>query len=251
MKIGFKVTLFMVALNAVSVAAVGSLLVLRAWRNSEDLTGSLTMARARQASEAYSNFLSDHWSKVGILAAALERFELIPEDGRRDFIDGALRGALESSPYAAAVWSVWGPDALDGGDGARIGAPGTDAQGRFAPEHARGAGGALSAGARTGFAGEDFYLLPRARGERILTNPYFARLASEARSVATISAPVRNSAGEIAAVVGIDIDLAQLNELGQSVERVFPGTLTAAFSNDGSVVSHFDPERIGRSMMDT
>jgi len=251
MKIGFKITLLMVALSAASIGAVGIVLIFQAWGTAENLAGNLTRVRARQVGGELDSFLEKRWSMVSAAAAMMGEFESIPAAGRRAFLNNAVRSMAEADVFVANAWAIWRPDALEGDDRAWIGSPGTNDAGRFVAGYVRNTAGNITAHLRRDFENDDFYLLPQRLGRQILTNPYDRVLAGETRNVATISAPIRNSANTIVGVVGLDISLAQLNVIGQEIERVFQGTLTSAFSNNGTIVSHFFPERIGRNMRET
>jgi len=162
-----------------------------------------------------------------------------------------MRGIIEASPYISNAWTIWDVDVLEGNDAAWIGSPGTNDAGRFVAGYVRTLGGQIISHLRRDFDTDEFYLLPRRLNRQILTNPYSRELAGEHRTVSTISAPIRNSANQIVGVIGFDISLERLNEIGQNFERIFRGTLSAAFSNDGTIVSHFDTPRIGRNVLET
>jgi len=252
MKIGFKVTMLMVALNIISVGVIGSVLIVRAWDTSENLTGTLTLIRARQLGQEYVNFLENHWFKVYSAAAIMGEYESIPVAGRRVFLNNMVRNLVECSEFVANAWTIWDPNVLEGNDAAWIGSPGTDETGRFVAGYVRNKNMEIVTHLRRDFATDEFYLLPRRLNRQILANPYDRELAGEMRNVATISAPIRNpETKQIVGIVGLDISLARLNELGQDIERLFDGTLTAAFSNDGTIVSHFTPQNIGRNIVET
>jgi len=251
LKIRFKITLLMVVLNIVSIGVIGTVLITRAWGASESLAGMLTLVRARELGLKYVNFLENHWYKVDSVAAAMGQFESIPEEGRRVFLNRMVRGILESNPYIANAWTIWDPNVLEGNDAAWIGSPGTDEAGRFVAGYTRNLRGQIAMHLRRDFDTDEFYLLPRRLNRQILTNPYVRELAGESRSIATMSTPIRNSAGQIVGIFGIDLSLNQLNVIGQDFERVFEGTLAAAFSNDGTIVSHFMPQNIGRNIVET
>ena len=252
MKIGFKITLLMVALNIVSVGVIGTVLIFRAWGASENLAGMLTLVRARQLSQEYVTFLENHWYMVNSAAATMGEFESIPVAGRRVFFNNMVRRMIETGPFVANAWTIWDPNVLEGNDAAWIGSPGTDETGRFVAGYVRTISGEIVAHPRRDFDTDKFYLLPRTLNRQILTNPYDRELAGEVRNIATMSAPIRNpTTNQIIGIVGLDISLTRLNELGQDIERLFPGTLTSAFSNDGTVVSHIMPMNIGRNMLET
>jgi len=252
MKIGFKITVLMVALNIISVGVIGTVLIVRAWDTSENLAGTLTLIRARQLGQEYVNFLENHWFKVESAAAIMGEFESIPVAGRRVFLDNMVRSMVETGQFVANAWTIWDPNVLEGNDAAWIGSPGTDDTGRFVAGYVRNRNLDIVAHLRRDFDSDEFYILPRRLNRQILTNPYDRELAGEIRNIATISAPIRNPANnQIVGVIGLDISLVRLNELGQDIERLFTGTLTSAFSNDGTVVSHFMPQHIGRNMLET
>jgi len=251
MKIGLRITLLMVILNVISIGVIGTVLIVRAWETADNLAGNFALVRASQIGGEFDNFLEDHWYMVNIAAAMFGQFESIPVEGRRAFLNNAVKSLVYSGQSIANAWSIWDPDILEGNDQAWIGAPGTDEQGRFVPGYVRNIEGDITVHLRRDFEADDFYLLPKRLGRQIMTNPYDRILAGERRNVATISAPIRNSANAIVGVIGLDISLIQLNTMGQEIERIFPGTLTAAFSNDGTVISHADETRIGRNIMET
>jgi len=251
MKIGFKITLLMVIFNFFSIAVVGTVLIVRAWEASESMAENLTLSMARHIGEEFDNFIEDHWSMVSVAAAMMGEFESIPVAGRRTFLNNAVRSMVETGEYVANAWTIWDPDVLEGNDAAWVGAPGTDEQGRFVSGYVRNRAGDIVVHLRRDFEADGFYILPRRRNAPIITNPYDRLLAGELRNVATISAPIRNSANAIVGIVGLDISLIQLNEMGQDIDRLFSGTLAAAFSNNGTVLSHFDAARVGRNIRET
>ncbi|MCL2193802.1 MAG: methyl-accepting chemotaxis protein [Treponema sp.] len=251
MKIGFRITLLMVVLNVVSIGVIGTVLIFRAWATAGHLADNLTMVRARQIGEEFDNFLENHWYTVKMTAAIMGQFESIPVAGRREFMNNSIRGMVETGQFIANAWSIWDPDVLEGNDQAWIGTLGSDEEGRFVPGYTRNLAGDITDHIRRDFEGDEFYLLPKRLGTQIITNPYNRILAGEVRNIATMAAPIRNTANQIVGVVGLDISLSQLNVMAQDIERIFPGTLTAAFSNNGTIISHFDEARIGRNIHET
>ncbi|MCL2599974.1 MAG: hypothetical protein FWD88_02155, partial [Treponema sp.] len=137
MKIGFKITLFMVVLNVISVGVVGIVLLFQSYSTSGALAGNFTLSNARRLGSEFEAFLEEHWYKTDVLASVMSGFELIPPAGRRAFLNATLRNVLETSEDVANVWSIWDPNVLEGNDAAWIGAPGTDDEGRFVPGHVR------------------------------------------------------------------------------------------------------------------
>ena len=251
MKIGFRITLLMVLLSVATVGIVGTVLILRAYDTADSLGNTLAIVRARQVGEEFDNFIEDHWVMVSTMSAIMGEYESIPVEGRREFLDNAIHGMVKSGEYIATSWSIWNPNVLEGDDAAWIGSPGTNAAGLFVPGYVQTLSGKIERHIKRDFENDDFYILPRRLGRQVLTNPYQRVLAGELRNIATISAPIRNSKGEMVGIVGLDLAISQLNVLGQNIERTFPGTLTSAFSNNGTVISHFDDTHIGGNLRET
>ena len=250
MKIGMKVTLLMVALNILCVGAVGTFLILMAWDHSEKLTQNFGLVRARQAAGEFDKFLEEYWQTVNVMTLVMEDFESVPMSGRRAILDNITKRVLNSDEYIASAWGIWDPDAVGDNDLMHIGDPGTDDSGRFVPGYVRRLDGTSVVYLKRNFDNDDFYFLPKNTNRQILTNPYTRVLAGEERTLATISAPVHNSAGQVVGVAGIDISMNRLNSLGQNIETLFDGTLTMAYSNNGTVISHYD-NHLGGKISDT
>jgi methyl-accepting chemotaxis protein len=248
MKVGIRMTLLMVIMSSVGLGTVGVTLIMSAWDNASHLAANLVRVRARQVAAHFEDFLEDHWAKVSMASSSISRFESIPPEARRTFLTEVVQGMIEVSPYVAGAWIVWLPGELDGADAARVGAPGTDDSGRFVPAAVRNRAGSITPQLMRDFPDDADFLVPMRRGGQILTNPYSKTLAGEFRNVATISSAIRNSAGRVVGIVGMDIDVDYLNGMGQNIDRVYSGTQAMSFSNDGTITSHFMEGRTGRNL---
>ncbi|MCL2558774.1 MAG: HAMP domain-containing protein, partial [Treponema sp.] len=251
MKIGPRITLFMGLVSVISIGALSVVLTIGAWNAAEVLASGLAQTRARQVAGEFKNFLDTHWHKAATALSTLDHYELIPVEARREFIDCFMHDIVVENPEVINVWSVWDPDALEGDDGAWIGAPGTDARGRFVPMHTRTEAGEIISQVASDFEGQEFYVRPRMVGEQIITDQYERILGGELRRPVSIAAPIRNSEGEIVGVFGIDMGLRRLHNIGQNFEKAFHGTIAAAYTNYGTIISHFDDSRIGSNMIAT
>ena len=255
MKIGFRITLLMVVMSLISVGVLGFVLISNGWRNADNLALELIQSRTRQMAGEFDTFLERNWLKVTIAANTMGGlFESVPDFDRRRFLRDTLRSTISGDDEIITVFSIWEIDALEGNDRLWGNAPGSAESGRFLPGLVRSLSGELVEFVLdpTGFVDADFYLKPARYGRQFITNPYKMEIAGEKRLITTISAPIRNRANQIVGVVGIDINLNSLNQIGQDINRLFDGrqtnTISAAFSNNGTIVSHFIPENIGQNM---
>ena len=255
MKIGFRITLLMIFMSLVSVGVLGVVLIQSSWRNAERLAEGLTRSKARQLSGDFDSFLELNWQKVSIAANTMGKlFQTVPDSARRGFLNDVLWNMIDGDKDILTVFSIWEPDVLEGNDRAWANTPGSSETGRFLPGFVYSSAGEIVEIILnpSGFINADFYLQPVRYGRQIITNPYRMPIAGEERLVATISAPIRNRENRIVGVVGIDLALNHLNEIGQDIQRLYDGRATSAtsiaFSNNGTVVSHPVQENIGEDM---
>ena len=251
MKIRTRITLFMVALNIVSIGLIGSILITRSY-NTVDTFGELfATASALHKADTFTDYLLDYVGITEEIAAVIGGFESIPAAGRRAFLNNTVNTLLSLDEDIVSVWNIWNPNVLEGNDQAWIGAPGTNEAGRFVPRYVRNRAGNIVPAIMANFDNDEVYLTPRRTGRTAFTNPRTILLGGEMREVISISAPIHNTAGQIVGVMGLDVSITTLQEIGQEIDRYFPGTLTMAFANNGTVVSHFDTGRLNRSMRQT
>jgi len=100
------------------------------------------------------------------------------------------------------------------------------------------------------FENDDFYTLTTQLGRQAITNPYSYHIAGREYFLATISAPIYRG-NQIVGIVGLDVNLEDLNVLGQDTRDHFPGTMYTAFSSNGTIVSHPDTSKLAKNMRET
>jgi methyl-accepting chemotaxis protein len=137
-----------------------------------------------------------------------------------------LRQVLQDSPDFLGVYTVWEPDAFDGKDAAWKGKEGHDASGRFVPYwHRSGPDMALTAcsdydsqalDANDRMKGE-YYQKPKQLGRALILDPYSYQLDAKTRVLMTSAlVPIKDKDGRFIGVVGIDLDLASLQQLADT-----------------------------------
>jgi len=255
MKIGFRITLLMIVMSLLSVGILGTVLISRTWKNADQLAIDLTQSTVRHMASEFQTFIDTNWQKVASTLIVMEKLQSLPSAQRRPFVNDVLRGMLEKHSYIVSTWSTWDLGAMGDNDRAWIGTPGVDDQGRFVPYFFR-TGTEISMDALDDIDTGNYNLEPRRRGRQIITNPYLYTLAGQEIVMASIAAPIRNRENEIIGVIGIDIDLNQLNSIAQNIGSLDKwsrksASLSAAFSNNGTIISHFEHERIGRDFRET
>ncbi len=133
MKMRFKLSLWLIAVMAVVVTIVATVLIRYASGISYYLSvkslGHLTAQRV----EFWKGREEGYIRTLRALANIMGDFESIPADERRDRFDDMLRSSLEAEPQMAAMYTIWKPNAIDDMDSLNIGRTGSSPTGQYAP----------------------------------------------------------------------------------------------------------------------
>jgi len=252
MKIGLKLSAIMIALNLFSIAAVGIVLLLRSGNEIGSLANTYAHASARESAAEVGNFLGTYWYKAETAAEIMEQYENIFVHNRRIFFNNALYALVEENPDILGVWCIWERDALEGDDRYYLGAVGTNETGRFAPYWYRTPSGLIQE-----ILGEDEAVNPQSpyqtikrRNRGAVLDPYSYNIEGNDILMTTMALPIHSKNGMIMGIIGIDITLEKVQEI-TGIIKPFDSDIFAVFSNNGTVVSHFDHSRIGRDMRET
>jgi methyl-accepting chemotaxis protein len=249
MKISFKLTAIMVTLSLFSVASVGITLLLRSRSAIYELSEKYTGTIARESASQVSKILEAHRATTKTASQMLNLYETMLVHNRRNMCNAMLQGILKENPELVATWCLWEPDVLEGNDMEYLGKPGTTPEGRFAP-YWRRSGEKIELDILTDYdipGAGDYYLLARNSGRVTVLDPYFYNIGGKDVLISSIAAPILGSNGEVLGVVGVDFDVTTFQKISQS-NKPYPDALAAVFSNNGTVIAHFDESHIGKSL---
>jgi methyl-accepting chemotaxis protein len=256
MKIGVKLTVIMIVLSLFSAGAVGITLLIQVRNNIASLSHDKAVAIAQDYAGEIRGFFASYWYTAEAIAAVLEDYETIPENNRRSFINAMIESEVKRHDEIGGIWVIWEPDVLEGNDQRYIGTPGTTDYGRFSPYWYRN-GNEILMYALPEDEFEDpeegeYYQLPRERGYTILLAPYLDDVGGKKVLNTTVAVPLfsRDGRKKVLGAIGIDISVDLLQSMSQE-HKPFGNGVSAVFSSDGTVVAHFDPDRIGEPMEET
>jgi len=249
MRISFKLTAIMFVLSLFSIGSVSVVLIIRSRATVSELTHNYATTIAKESSVEISKFLETYWSAAETTSQIMKQYQTMLVSNRRNLLNIILRGLLEENPELVGVWCVWEPNVLEGNDKEQIGTPGTNPDGRFAPYWFR-SGNVLQMTTLVDFdngGAADCYFLARDSGLITILNPYEYDVGGKIVLMTTVAAPIYGPDGKVKGVVGIDVSLNMIQEISQSA-KPYPDSVTAVFSNNGTVAAHFDEKRIGGYM---
>jgi len=248
MKIGFKLTAIMVALGLFAIASVSITLLIRSRTSITDLSEQYAQSMAHDSAADVGNFFDSFLTKLDTVGDIMEQYQEIATANRRNVFNVILEGIVEKDTNIIAAWCVWEPDVLEGGDRLYIGTKGASAGGRFSPYYYWN-NGKVELVALENFE-DPAYLLPKNSGVPTVMNPYYYDVGGIKLLITSVCVPIHDMNEKVIGVVGIDLPLNQVQEISQN-QKPFPDSVTAVFSNDGTVAAHFDPSRFGKNMKET
>ncbi|MDR2747419.1 MAG: methyl-accepting chemotaxis protein, partial [Treponema sp.] len=248
MKIGNKLIIMIIALILSGVGILLGTILNIAQKQITTLTNSELVNLANNEAGKIQIWLEPYFAMARTLAQSMEGYEQIEPSQRRFFYNVLLKQAAETNPEAAAVWSCWEPDALDGMDAHYAGTPGTDETGRFISYWVRTKDGSKLdkiMGYTTSGSG-DFYLLPLRSGNETIVEPYFYVINGTNTLITSLAVPIKKN-GKTIAVTGVDIALSRIQS-GIETIKPYEGSIAIVYSNGGHIAGHFDPSRLGKPM---
>jgi methyl-accepting chemotaxis protein len=253
MKIGFKLTLAMMILSFFIIGAIGLSLLIQARKNIASLAHEKAVSMAGDYAADVAAFFTSYWYTAQTAARIMEDYKSIDVRSRRPYFNNIVRTIVENDPAIGGVWCIWEPDALEGNDQLYLDTEYTNEDGRFAPYWYRDDDDEVVMEALDDFdhpdEDDDYYRMTKRRGSGAVLDPYADLVGGELVVSTTIAASIYDN-GRIVGAIGIDLSLDAIQEISQ-LHKPFGVGLTAVFSNDGSVVGHFDLDRIGKNMEET
>ena len=160
-----------------------------------------------------------------------------------------LRRTLQGNHDFLAVYTLWEPDAFDGGDAPHARQPGADASGRFLPYWSRDRSGLLRLQPITGYqvpGHGDFYLLPRTTGREMVVEPSYYPVHGRSILITSVVVPILDHQ-RFLGITGIDLQIDFLQNLADAVNVYRRSGQLILVTPNGKVAAMTDnPEAIGR-----
>jgi methyl-accepting chemotaxis protein len=251
MKIKLRLSLLVITIMAVVVTGIATILLRRASYVSLDLNMRGLEFLAGQQAEFWKGREDGYIRALHTLADVMSDYETLPKEERRDRYDGILKSALESEQNMVSLYMVWKPNAIDGMDERYIGRIGSSPTGQYAITYTRETG-QIKARTNTDIANIMAHITgPNARKDRV-DNPSPRMVNGKETLTYIMSVPIiSDSTDEVVGGVGcvLNIDLIQPIVLN-TIKTNDIISVAAMYSENGTILAHFIPERIGKKMFD-
>ncbi|MDR0586912.1 MAG: methyl-accepting chemotaxis protein [Treponema sp.] len=251
MKIGKKLIMVIVILNLAGTGALTGTILRLAQKQVKTLITSEITNLADESAKEIQLWLEIYMDMTRTISQVMSNYEEINRNDRRSLFNLILRSLVEENPEIIAASAVWEPNVLDGRDAELANIDGSDSAGRFVPYWFR-SGDTIGLESLVDYdiPGEgDYYLVPKRTGNEALIEPYHYTVNGQKILLTTTAVPIKNN-GRFVGVVSIDIDMAAVQKRVEQI-KPYDGTVAFVYTNGGFVGGHFDPERIGKPMMET
>jgi len=243
MKLKFRMSLMIITVLLVVIAAISIILLRRA-------SGMQTKSAARSAENLASAYAMDlrrrfeiYMQTAVVLSQTFDGYDKLDPSERRPDYNDTMRTVLDDNPDYLGIFTAWKPNALDGLDAQYAGTPGTDAGGQYISWFNRNNGDiTLEAyeGYRESLDALDHY--------RTISNPRFQRVEDRDILVVDVTVPITSDeTGELEGLVGVNIDISAMEEIVGTIKPFETGMATV-YSNDGTVAAHNVHEKTGFSI---
>ncbi|MDR2900271.1 MAG: methyl-accepting chemotaxis protein, partial [Treponema sp.] len=132
MKIKFKLSIIIIGIMVVVIAALSAIFIQQASKVALELNKTGTKNLAEAQAEYWKGREDGYMRVLRTVANVMADYEAVEPELRRNRYDTLLRGVLRGEPMIMSVYSVWKPNALDGMDSEFIGREGSSAIGQYA-----------------------------------------------------------------------------------------------------------------------
>jgi len=253
MKIKFKLSIVVIAIMAVVVSGIAALLLWQASKNTLQLSLRSQEHLANSRAEFWKGREDGYIRALTTLANVMGDFESIKPEERRDRYDAMLKSALVEEPQMAVLYTVWKPNALDGMDKQYIGRAGSSPTGQYATAWGKDTG-SIEKRVTTDIGNTMEHITgPNAFKEHI-SGPVLRKINGVDKYTLRMIVPITNNnknneevAGALGCVMTIDAMQQVMEDTIKTNDEI---DIMVIYSDDGTILAHYKPERIGRNILD-
>jgi len=252
MKIKFKLSIVVIAIMAAVVAGITSLLLWQASKNTLQLSLRSQEHLANSRAEFWKGREEGFLRALTTLANVMGDFETVKPEERRDKYDELLKSALGEEPLMITLYTVWKPNAIDGMDKKYINRTGSSPTGQYAMAWSKETGVTTKRVTSDIDDVMEHITGPDAFKDRIY-EPALRVIKGGQKWTIRLLVPITNNRKNDAEVVGALGCVLSIDEVQKAVEETIKTNneidMIILYSNQGSILAHYKPERIGFNML--
>ncbi|MDR1287479.1 MAG: methyl-accepting chemotaxis protein [Treponema sp.] len=248
MKLKIRLTLIIAFMMLVIIAAISSILLLRAKGLQENAARetleNLTGVHAGKVQAQYRHY----YDAIDYLSQIMNDFDHMDPEDRRIRYSDMFHSIFIENPDIVGLFTVWKPGTIDNLESRYANTPGTDESGLFIPWYYQETPDRPIELRYYSKYREILAALDDSSRAKVpvVYDPEFWTLAGEKTLIMTFYVPVISDvSGQAVGVVGININLNPFQELLKTITPYETGYV-ALYSGDGTIVAHPEDERLGQ-----
>jgi len=178
-----------------------------------------------------------------VISMLFSDFETTEEGLRRYTFSDTLHGAIEQEQLIMGIFTAWLPNTIDSRD-AELG--------QYQAFYTRRRTGKVEH-MPAGYDGWQGYLSNMSEKRTpVLETPVWREIFGQGNvPIISVQYPIKNSAGKVVGVVGVNFVSTVQEIVDELRQEVYNGKgVSGAFANDGTIIAHFDPKRVGDNIKD-
>ncbi|MDR2731507.1 MAG: methyl-accepting chemotaxis protein [Treponema sp.] len=251
MKLKFKLSLIVIIIVAVIATGIALIQLQQASDISLNLSKRSALYLARQRSQYWSGRIGGYLEVLHTTADILSQYESINAPDRRNQFRTSLLAIMDKQPDFIRMFTVWKPNAMDGMDAQFIGRAGTTETGQVAFSMTREFGDIRIITSTIVDEAMAFVNGPNSREINIAQPGQMVVAGKQVYAVRMMVPIINPRTMEVVACVGcqLNIDLIQ-PRIEQSVKDFEEIALLGMYSNNGFILGHRWPDRIGKMFLD-
>ncbi|MCL2093109.1 MAG: methyl-accepting chemotaxis protein [Treponema sp.] len=252
MKIKYKLSIMVISIMALVMAGLSVIVVIQARSISLDLSLRGLQSVTQNEATYWSGRENGYIQVLKTLGNIMAGYEDLAPERRRDIYDEILFNLVSREANIVALYTIWKPNAIDGMDQAHIGRLGSSPQGQYAISYTRESGHLEAQFAEADLLESMAYFNgPGSKRDRV-ENPIFREIGGVPQLVFRVMVPIVNprtneTVGGVGALLSTAAMQAQVEETIAHHEEI---SLMIIYSNNGTILAHFIPQRIGAQMTD-
>ena len=251
MKIKFKLSLLVIAIMAVVVTGISTLLLRQASAISVDLSKRSIGYLAVQRAEFWKGRENGYMRVLRTLADIMMDYENFPPEERRLRFDDMLLGVIAEEENMVSLYTVWKPNAIDNMDAQLIDRTGSSPTGQYAMSYTRENGKIYG---RTSLDIEDSMAYingPDSKRDR-LENPVSRIINGKNKHLIRMMVPIINphtneTVGGVGCLLAIDVIQTMMEQILQEHEEI---AAMAIYAGNGLILANLYPDRVGKFLLD-
>lgn len=246
-RIGPKMLLSLLATFIIILGAFVVLTIIQTTSLADEMARELSKNTAENYAHQMATLFDRTDNMVLGLKLAAERFEDIPKQNRRVYLDNMLSKTVSDTMSTGIIgaWACFEPNMLDYLDETHSVTGSSDSTGRYITYYYNdGEGSQRSILTDYDVPGAgDYYLITYQTGQPYVTPPYESMVGNEMVSIISIAHPITNQQGKTVGAIGVNYALEYFNTLNKEV-KLYDTGYGKLFTEQGVTIAHADDSLI-------